>query len=287
MTWIAYSTVLFVGSVTYYLLVKKIQKLGVNRTLYMAINYLMPLVLYFALILISGKSFVMSPLGFLVTLLSAILFNYIGTIIAFKAVESAPNIGYSVIIQKSYAIYTSIASVFLFGSELPIYKFFAILLILFFTGLIAIDVNVKKKASIGKWAWLSFIVFFLFGGITLSSRYAVILGEDPLVFLFWVILTSAVISVFQYLKENKGKWPKVDEKTLLWLFAMSLAVSVFYWGLNMSAATSPNVGYTGAINASSNAALTVASAIIYKEELKLRKLIGVVGVVIGLIILIW
>jgi len=47
------------------------------------------------------------------------------------------------------------------------------------------------------------------------------------------------------------------------------------------------VGYTGAINASSNAALAIASALIYKQEFKLIKILGIFGVIAGLIVLIY
>jgi uncharacterized membrane protein len=47
----------------------------------------------------------------------------------------------------------------------------------------------------------------------------------------------------------------------------------------------PNVGFVNAANAASISLLTLMSAIIFKDELTLRKLVGVVGVTVGLLIL--
>lgn len=288
MNWIAYSAIMFVGSVVYYLIVKKVQRIGVDKAIYMAANSLVPLVLYLILALIGGENFIMTPLSFIISIGTAFILNYIGTLAGYQAIKSAPNTGYSVIIQKSYAVYTSLVSVLLFGSELPGSKYLSILIIVLFTALIIIEKKKGEKFKIGKWVWLSFLAFFLFGGTTLAAKQVALNGDNPTVYLFWVMLFTVAISVFQLLRSpSLSKISKLPGKTILWLFFMSLAVSVFYWGKNQSTVTAPNVGYTGAINAASNAALTVASAIIYKEELKLLKLVGVVGVAAGLAMLIW
>ena len=48
----------------------------------------------------------------------------------------------------------------------------------------------------------------------------------------------------------------------------------------------PNIGYVNAINAASIAAVTVFSALLFKDELTLKKLVGVLGIIFGLIILV-
>jgi drug/metabolite transporter (DMT)-like permease len=50
----------------------------------------------------------------------------------------------------------------------------------------------------------------------------------------------------------------------------------------------PNVGYVNATNAASIGAVTVVSSWLFKDELTRRKLIGVLGVIVGLLMLfIW
>jgi len=47
----------------------------------------------------------------------------------------------------------------------------------------------------------------------------------------------------------------------------------------------PNVGYVNATNAASISLLTLMSAILFKDDLSLKKMAGIAGVTIGLFIL--
>jgi uncharacterized membrane protein len=47
----------------------------------------------------------------------------------------------------------------------------------------------------------------------------------------------------------------------------------------------PNVGYINATNAASISLLTLMSTIIFKDELNPKKLVGIIGVTLGLILL--
>ena len=89
------------------------------------------------------------------------------------------------------------------------------------------------------------------------------------------MLVTASISIVEALRNKSKITIKLNTKIIIWLFLMSASVTVFYWGKNLSSITAPNVGYTGAINASSNAALAIASALIYKQEFKLIKILGI------------
>ena len=170
MDWIFYSAVMFVGSVVYYLLVKKVQDLGVDRYLYMATTSIVPAIAYALIGLIDGQSFIMSPLGFLIIFINAAFLNYFGSITGFIGIKTAPNAGYSVIIQKSYAIYTSILAVFLFDSELPFYKVLAILIILFFTGLIVIERSNEIRCQNWRGPEYFFILGYACDSIHLDRR---------------------------------------------------------------------------------------------------------------------
>ncbi len=53
----------------------------------------------------------------------------------------------------------------------------------------------------------------------------------------------------------------------------------------MAIGSAPNVGYVNAINASSISAVTILAVVLFKDELSKQKLVGVLGVTIGLLLL--
>ncbi len=285
MNWVIYSAIMFFGSISYYLVVKKVQNLGVNKDLYMLINSIVPTLLFLVLSLIIKGNLNISWVGFIIAAFTAFILNYFGSVTGYLGIKDAPNAGYSVIIQKSYAIYTTVISVWLFNSEFSLYKIFGIALTLVFTAIISVEKS-EKKFKVGKWVIYSLISFLLFGGTTITAKYINIIGDDPNIYMFWVMLMTVLISTVPFIKSKQKISLKENKNQLLWLFLMSALVSIFYWGKNMSTITAPNIGYTGAINASSNAFLTIISALIYKQELKFVKFLSVIGVTIGIIILI-
>jgi len=284
--WIIYSAVMFFGSIIYYLIVKKVQQLGADKHTYMAVNSIVPTILFLLLALTTSDTLMLSLKGFVLAFLGATVLNYFGSYFGYLGIEKAPNAGYAVIIQKSYALYTSILSVVLFNSELPFSKVLAILLIIVAAGFVIVD---KKdgKFKFGSWVWYSIATFFLFGMTTVFAKYISLWGDSTMAYLFWLLLGTTVMSWIRYYFNRKRVSTKLDKKMILWLIAMSTMVSVFYWGKIQTTVTAPNIGYSGAVNASSNAVLVVVSAWLYKQELTLRKLLGALGVIAGLVVLIW
>lgn len=55
--------------------------------------------------------------------------------------------------------------------------------------------------------------------------------------------------------------------------------------MNLALEAAPNIGYVNAANTGSIAALTVVSAIIFKDELNIQKLVGVFGIFLGLVLI--
>jgi len=286
MNWILYSVIMFLGSIAYYLIVKHVQKLGIDKYVYMAVNSIIPLFLFLGIALVNKDSLMMSTNGFILAFIAAIILNYFGSYFGFLGIKFAPNAGYSVIIQKSYTLYTSVFAIFLFGSELPWQKILAIVTIIIFTGVIVID-KTDKTFKIGKWVWYSLAAFFLFGLTTIFSKYISLWGESPAVYLFWVMLGTTVVSWVQYYINRDKVNVKINFKLVLWLIIMSTSVTIFYWGKIQSSISAPNVGYTGSINAASNAVLVIISALLYKQKLKLSKIFSIFMVVIGLAVLVW
>lgn len=66
---------------------------------------------------------------------------------------------------------------------------------------------------------------------------------------------------------------------------IGIAASGFNFFNFYAVSIAPNVGYVNATNAASIGAVTVISAVIFKDELTKRKLIGVAGVLAGLVML--
>lgn len=146
MPWYGYSALMFLSSNIYYFFVKKSQAAGSSRYQYMIINHLIPLFLFLAMAIANGQNLNIGYKNISLIFVAANLFGFLGAILGYVAIQQAPNAGYSLVVQKGYAVYTSVLAVFLFSSELPLYKFGAILLILAFGAMISID-KPKQGAS--------------------------------------------------------------------------------------------------------------------------------------------
>lgn len=139
MNWVGLSLAMFGSSIIFYLAVKKLQVMGLNKQVYTLANYLFPPLIFAGLAWRQELS-----LGLPLTILAQIfvlrvVFNYAGTIAGYKSMEKAPNAGYSLVIQKGYGIYTLFAAALLFGSELPAYKVLLSFFVLGCTFLVIID----------------------------------------------------------------------------------------------------------------------------------------------------
>jgi hypothetical protein len=66
------------------------------------------------------------------TFVQGIFFSYLGNVFSLKGIEYSPNPGYSLIISKSYVVFTAIASIFIFSAPLTMKSVIAILLIVLF-----------------------------------------------------------------------------------------------------------------------------------------------------------
>lgn len=120
MNWIILSTIMFFSSIVYYLSIKKAQILGIDSKIYMVVNFFIPTLFYLFLAYKQGISLFVPPMILLGIIITRGIINYYGSIAGFMGMKEAPNSGYSVIIQKSYSVFTSISAVFLFHSELSL-----------------------------------------------------------------------------------------------------------------------------------------------------------------------
>lgn len=220
---------------------------------------------------------------YFVIIIQAIFFSYFGNFLSLKAIERAPNPGYSLIISKSYVVFTSIASVFLFSAPLTIASAVAIILIVGFSALIMIDRS-KVKQPNSPWLGYTIGAFFCGGMLALTTKYLFLYGVPVLTRLIYsmLIVTGLILAEIRRNHIQVGSTPK---KNFFILLFVGLAGAGFNYFMQVAIDLAPNVGYVNAANAASISLLTIASALIFHDELTQRKLLGVAGVTAGLIIL--
>ncbi|NMB56792.1 EamA family transporter [Candidatus Beckwithbacteria bacterium] len=116
--------------------------------------------------------------------------------------------------------------------------------------------------------------------MALVSKYFINQGIPIPVFLFYSYLFVA----FYTLVEIKLKKIEIKIECKNWLILIFIGIFSMLFNLFMQIGYkfAPNPGYINAINAVSISLITLLSAYFYKDELTLQKIIGVVGVIVGL-----
>src|SRR3972149_7486338 len=118
MNWVSASLIMFFSSVALYLFVRKSQ-LDKNPNVFNNLAmFLLPCIGFGIINFFQSNSLMVPTKLFMVLVLSAVLFSYLGNVFSLASVNLAPNPGYSLIISKSYVVYTTITSIFLFNSSL-------------------------------------------------------------------------------------------------------------------------------------------------------------------------
>ncbi len=286
MNWLIYSAIMYGASVFQYLLVRYLQEKDVDRRL-ITLMFFAPALPFITLFVIVNKiPLLLSPLNMVIMLLAMFFFSYLGNVFSFKGIKDAPNTGYSLIIQKSYAIYTTILAIFLFNAHLTVTAFLAIIIIILFSGSIMLNKGGDRRVKDGRWILYSFLAFFMFGNLVIFSKYTQLQGISPWTFLFYAALSNTFFNGINILK-NKAR-VKFRLKPAIWIILVAIGLSNGLFNLAMQYAfkTAPNVGYVNIINTASITLITVLSTIFFKDKLNIQKIIGVVGVTLGLILLI-
>lgn len=284
MHWILASLIMFVSSVVLYLAVRWSNSLKTPNQLNNLAMFLVP-VIFYALMHFSSSQVYTMPLHVLfIIVVQAFLFSYLGNVLSLKAIQIAPNPGYSLIISKSYVVFTAIASIFLFQSQLTLKSIFAIALIIGFSGLILINRNQKSQASSSRWIYYSLGAFFCAGFSALSSKYLLNLGVPILVRLIYS-MTIVTVLIMLEMSIKKIRIQKYQKKQWSALLLIGIAGASFSYFMQVAFDSAPNVGFVNAANAGSISLLTLMSALIFKDELTTRKVIGIAGVTVGLVLL--
>ena len=95
-----------------------------------------------------------------------------------------------------------------------------------------------------------------------------------------IVTISFLIQIF--VKKIKLSF---DKKSIGVFIGAGIPASVFNFCLIQGYLVAPNPGYISAVNVASISLLTVLYRVFFKDTLTLKKMLGVIGILIGLIIL--
>jgi len=275
---------MFFSSVAMYLTVRKSSLIKTPTYLTNLAMFAIPLVAYLAIGLGGKHAFSISLWQAIVVLVVAVFFSYGGNTVSLKAIDIAPNPGYSLVLSKSYVLFTTLFAVAFLHGELTLRKAVAILIIVGFSALIMVNRKAAKRTSHNKWIVLSFAAFFAWGFLSLSSKYLFSHGVDTISFLIYIY---AVVSLCIVLANKVWlrSFGKITPQKWALLAATGVFSTLFNLGNFEAIRLAPNVGYVNAINAASISLVTILAVVLFKDELTRQKAVGIIGVTAGLCLL--
>lgn len=202
MNWIIASLLMFFSSVALYLGVRKSNELKTPQQLNNLAMFLIPVFLYLLLSIKAQTNFHLTTFEYILIVIQGVFFSYLGNAFSLKGIEYSPNPGYSLIISKSYVVFTAIASVFIFSAPLTIKTMIAICLIILFSALIIIDKNKNREDSNKLWLPYTIGAFFCWGFLALSSKYLLNVGVPILtrLILSMIVVTIIILGEIKYKK---------------------------------------------------------------------------------------
>ncbi|MBI4973560.1 DMT family transporter [Candidatus Roizmanbacteria bacterium] len=285
MNWIIASLIMFASSVALYVLIRKAALLKIPTEFVNLASMGIPFFLYITLAVRNNTHLALTPTQLIIMILLSVFGSYLPNVASLKSIKFAPNPGYSLIISKSYVVFTTIVAIFLFNSHLSIKSALAITIIIGFSVLIMMGKSKPHAQSNSLWLPLSFVSFFGWGFLSIGTKYAFTTGLNiyqRLVFLS-IFVTSFIVTEIVV---RKVKFPSLKPVHILLLIAIGTLSSSFNFFMTLGIDLAPNIGYVNAINASSISAVTVFSALLFKDDFSMKKFLGVMGVTAGLLLLI-
>jgi len=271
------------GSVCLYLVVRKSSILKFPTQFNNLAMFFVPLVIYLFLGYLNHTNYAISFQNLSIIFFAAILFSYLANVTSLKSIELAPNPGYSLVISKSYVVFTTLVSFLFLGGEITLRKSIAIALIVLFSVLIAVDPKKTKEVKNKIWLAYTMYSFFGWGLLSLTIKYLTVHGMSTLPILTYLyIFVSLFIFIEKYFKKIQFS---LSKPSIIYFLVIGLFSSIFNYFNFYSVGVAPNVGYVNAINASSISLVTIFSIVLFKDEFSWRKLFGVFGVTAGLLLL--
>lgn len=283
MHWILATSLMFVSSVALYLALRHaaLSKLPVYFNNLAA--FAIPLVFFLGATLVTHTSLAITWSQLAILLMASILFAYISNRASLKSVEIAPNPGYSLMISKSYVVLTTFLAIPLLGATLSSAALLAILLIVGFSALIMLDPQKNRKIQGISWLPLALVAFFGWAFLSLVAKYLFNQGMPTLTFLTY-LYTIVTLCILVEMQRRQVSFGLLKDRALRFTL-IGIASTGFNYFNFYAISLAPNVGYVNAANAASIGAVTIFAALLFKDHLSARKLVGVMGVIVGLFLL--
>lgn len=117
----------------------------------------------------------------------------------------------------------------------------------------------------------------------LLFKYLIDIGINIYVILFYIFSLGAIFCVSEILLKKQRLSIKTNQWVILVLISLFSALANIF--ILIGYEVSPNIGYVGAVGAGSISLVTLFSAYFFKDELTPKKLLGTLGVMIGIIVI--
>jgi drug/metabolite transporter (DMT)-like permease len=286
MHWILAGFLMFACSVAQYLLVRKSVLLKIPAPFVNLAMFLIPVVMFTVAAVSLRTDLTVSLYELAIIAAMAFFFSYLGNIFSLRSIEVAPNPGYSLVLSKSYVVFTTLVAIPLFNQQLTFRAGTAIAMIIIASALITVTGKAKPASHVHpSWLPLAIGAFFCWGMLSVASKYLLMIGVGVIPRL---IYTMSIVTLLIALELHVKKIPWRTLSKTAWgvLLGIGVLSGGFNYFMQEGFVTAPNIGYINAMNASSIGLVVVGSAIFFRDEFSLRKFIGVVGVIIGLILLV-
>ncbi len=287
MSWILPAAIMFVASVAMYLLVRHSSRLGVGQVWTNLAMFVVPVLVFGFMALGQPAVLKVSLWQAAVIIIAAIFCSYLGNRLSLRSIELAPNPGYSLIIGKSYVLMTSIAAIWLFHSRLSLQAAIGIGVIVVFAAVMLLEQpKVKRDASDSRWLWLAIGSFICWGMLALSSKYLLTIGVNVLARLLLSMTIVSVIIGGEMHHQRNTDWKQFELRQWLVLLSIGVLSAAFNYFMQVGYNLAPNIGYINALNAASIGAIAIGSAVLYGDQLSVRKLVGIAGMIVGVVLVV-
>lgn len=207
---------MFISSVFLYLAIRKATLLDISTELVNLASFLIPIFLYLPMAILNKSSLTLSPYQLFIMIILSVIGSYLPNVASLNSVKFAPNPGYSLVLSKSYVVFTTIAALFVFHAALSLKSSLAILMIVGFSVLIMIGKTKLHKHSNPLWLPLSFGAFFGWGFLSLGTKYAFTIGINIYQRLIYLaIFVSIYILLEMFVRKTKLHTVRFSELVLL------------------------------------------------------------------------
>jgi drug/metabolite transporter (DMT)-like permease len=281
MSWVLADFLMFFSSVVLFLIIRKATLAKIPSPITNVVMFGVPAFFYDLFNLAHLDSFLaLTPALIALLVIGSIIFGYMSNAASLKSISLAPNPGYSLVISKSSVVLTIFLAVPLLGSVITWNAIAAVLMIVAFSMLILLNPRGSHRAKSQAWLPLALVAFVGWAFLSLMAKYLFIHGATTLVFLdglFTIVAICAFIEIrlkrihLGVLKQNWRLLLQIGLASTVWNFFLFYAIKI-----------APNPGYVNATNAASIAIVTLLATWFFKDELTIRKCIGVFGVIGGL-----